>query len=229
MPTLPQEQNQLSRPYSASTEAIPIIYADDCFVVVNKPTLLLSVPGRGAEKQDCLISRLAVDYPGILTVHRLDWETSGLTVLALNKDCHRHLSRQFQERQVSKAYTAVVYGKPENNSGEINLPLRCDWENRPLQIVDHEQGKSAHTVWQKLPSDKTAENSTRLLLTPTTGRSHQLRVHMLAMGHPILGDPLYAYPDAVAMSPRLLLHACRLEFSHPQTGSPVKFNSPAPF
>lgn len=223
----------MSRPYSVTSEKIEIIYTDDDLVVVNKPTLLLSVPGRGEDKQDCLISRLAVDYPTILTVHRLDWETSGLMVLALNKDCHRHLSHQFQERQVRKQYTAIVYGKPIKDSGEINLPLRCDWENRPLQIVDHDKGKASHTHWKKLPSDATVynveQNSTRVLLTPSTGRSHQLRVHMQSMGHPILGDPLYAAPEALAMSPRLLLHACRLEFTHPQTATLLKFHSCAPF
>lgn len=188
--------------------------------------MLLSVPGRGVDKQDCLISRLAKNYPDILTVHRLDWETSGLTVLALDKDIHRHLSRQFQERQVKKNYIAVVYGQPEADKGEINLPLRCDWENRPRQIVDHEQGKASQTFWECLERN---EHSSRILLTPVTGRSHQLRVHMLSIGHPILGDPLYAPPQALEMSNRLLLHACRLEFTHPQTCKQVEFYSIPPF
>lgn len=216
----------MSRPYQASSEAIEIIYADEFLVVVNKPTLLLSVPGRGEDKKDCLISRLAVEFPNILTVHRLDWETSGLTVLALNKEIHRHLSHQFQERQVYKNYTAIVYGKPDKESGEINLPLRCDWENRPRQIVDHEQGKTSQTYWQTINQEN---NSTRLLLTPITGRSHQLRVHLLAMGHPILGDPLYAHQEALGMAERLLLHATQLDFTHPQSHSIVKFYSPPPF
>ena len=188
--------------------------------------MLLSVPGRGEDKKDCLISRLAVDFPEILTVHRLDWETSGLTVLALKKDVHRHLSRQFEQRQVHKNYTAVVYGTPDKENGEINLPLRCDWENRPRQIVDYKQGKAAQTFWECL--DK-AENATRLLLTPITGRSHQLRVHMQSIGHPILGDQLYAHADAFAMSERLLLHATRLEFTHPESNKTVKFYSRPPF
>lgn len=213
---------------------IEIIYADEALVVVNKPTLLLSVPGRGADKQDCLVSRLAIDYPDILTVHRLDWETSGLTVLALNKEVHRYLSRQFQERQVHKKYTAVVYGTPDKEKGEINLPLRCDWENRPRQIVDYEKGKASQTFWQSLSFDKRLcpdkeQNATRLLLTPITGRSHQLRVHMQSMGHPILGDPLYAHAEALAMAERMLLHATRLEFIHPISNKTVKFYSPPPF
>ena len=205
---------------------IEIIYADEELVVVNKPSLLLSVPGRGADKQDCLVSRLAVEFPGILTVHRLDWETSGLIVLALNKAIHRDLSHQFQERLVKKKYTAVVYGRPDKAQGEINLPLRCDWANRPRQIVDHEQGKASQTFWECL--DKGA-NSSRLLLTPITGRSHQLRVHMQAINHPILGDPLYAHADALGMSKRLLLHATRLEFNHPGKQKKVAFYSYPPF
>lgn len=205
---------------------IEIIYADDALVVANKPSMLLSVPGRGADKQDCLISRLRVDFPSILTVHRLDWETSGLIVLALSKEVLRHLSRQFQERQVHKNYTAVVYGTPDKDSGEINLPLRCDWENRPRQIVDYQQGKAAQTFWQSLSSET---NATRLLLTPVTGRSHQLRVHMQAIGHPILGDRLYAHAEAFAMSERLLLHATRLEFTHPKNKKTLKFYSRPPF
>lgn len=228
----------MSRPYQASNEEIDIIYADKHLVVVNKPTLLLSVPGRGDDKKDCLISRLAIKFPGILTVHRLDWETSGLTVLALNKDSHRHLSHQFQEHQVHKIYSAIVYGKPEKQSGEINLPLRCDWDNRPRQRVDYKQGKASQTYWQVINQElahtlkqslkqslKQKEQSTRLLLTPITGRSHQLRVHLSAMGHPVLGDPLYAHPKALDMAERLLLHATRLEFTHPHNNALLKFYS----
>ncbi len=209
-----------------SFNEIEIIYADDYLVVVNKPTLLLSVPGRGEDKQDCLISRLAVKFPSILTVHRLDWETSGLTVLALNKDIHRQLSRQFQEREVNKEYIAVVYGHPEHDQGEINLPLRCDWENRPRQIVDPVQGKASQTFWQCL--ERLSDRS-RILLKPVTGRSHQLRVHLQQLGHPILGAPLYAHPKALNMAERLLLHASQLEFKHPANGEMIKFCSPVPF
>ncbi len=212
--------------YTESFNEIEIIYADNYLVVVNKPTLLLSVPGRGKDKQDCLISRLSIKFPAILTVHRLDWETSGLTVLALNKDIHRQLSRQFQEREVNKQYVAVVYGHPEHDQGEINLPLRCDWENRPRQIVDPVQGKASQTFWQCL--ERLSDHS-RILLKPVTGRSHQLRVHLQQLGHPILGDPLYAHPQALKMAERLLLHASQLEFKHPASGEMVKFRSPVPF
>jgi len=222
----------MSRTFCNSTEKIRIIYADQSLIVVNKPHLLLSVPGRGIDKQDCLISRLSNDYHGILTVHRLDWETSGLTVLALNKEVHRHLSRQFQERRVAKQYTAIIYGQPKSNRGEINLPLRCDWENRPLQIVDQQQGKSAQTFWKLLSAEdhiKHYAHSKRILLMPITGRSHQLRVHMQAIGHPIIGDPLYAHKKALSLAPRLLLHATFLEFEHPENNTRIHFSSPPPF
>ncbi len=212
--------------YTETVNHIEIVYADDALLVVNKPSMLLSVPGRGANKQDCLINRLALKFPSVLTVHRLDWETSGLTVLALNKDVHRHLSRQFQEREVKKEYVAVVYGQLQHNKGEINLPLRCDWENRPRQIVDYDQGKASQTFWHCL--QRYADRS-RILLKPITGRSHQLRVHLQNIGHPILGDPLYAPPDVITMANRLLLHASQLEFSHPVNGKWLKFCSIIPF
>jgi len=216
----------MSRPYCTTDEEVEIIYADDALVIANKPTLLLSVPGRGEAKQDCLIHRLAINFSGILTVHRLDWETSGLTVLALNKEVHRNLSRQFQQRQVHKSYTTVVYGITEQESGEINLPLRCDWDNRPRQIIDHKQGKASQTFWQHISNTK---NTTRLCLTPVTGRSHQLRVHMTAMGHPILGDHLYAHKEALNLSERLLLHATDLQFTHPVSNEIVNYHCPPPF
>lgn len=205
---------------------IEILYTDNHLLIVNKPSMLLSVPGRGEDKQDCLVSRLAVKFPSVLTVHRLDWETSGLTVLALDKDTHRQLSRQFQERQVNKEYTAIVDGLLKESYGEINLPLRCDWENRPRQIVDHKQGKASQTFWECL---QRLSDRSRILLTPVTGRSHQLRVHLQQIGHPILGDPLYASPETLALADRLLLHATRLEFTHPKNNKRVKFYSPAPF
>jgi tRNA pseudouridine32 synthase/23S rRNA pseudouridine746 synthase len=208
-----------------TTESITILYQDDYLVVADKPSMLLSVPGRGPDKQDCLVARLNESFPGILIVHRLDWETSGVIVLARNKDVHRNLSRQFQERSVKKQYTAIVYGLTEQH-GEINLALRCDWENRPIQIVDQSQGKKAQTFWKTLAH---YDHSSRVLLTPITGRSHQLRVHMQAIGHPILGDPLYAYNDALQMSERLLLHACEITFTHPATGSMLTIQSKVPF
>lgn len=206
--------------------SIPLHYLDEDILVVDKPTLLLSVPGRGPEKQDCLVSRLAAEHGEVLVVHRLDWETSGLMVLARNKAAHRNLSIQFQEREVAKQYIAVVYGDVEAGQGEVDLPLICDWPNRPRQMVDMEKGKPSLTRWELL--ERGPERS-RLRLSPVTGRSHQLRVHMLSMGHPILGDPLYAEGDALAMADRLLLHATRLEFCHPVSAEALSFASPPPF
>lgn len=206
--------------------SIPVFYIDEDILVVDKPTLLLSVPGRGPEKQDCLASRLSAEHGEVLVVHRLDWETSGLMVLARNKATHRALSIQFQQREVAKQYIAVVYGCVEAERGEVDLPLICDWPNRPRQMVDMERGKPSLTHWELL---ERGNNRSRLLLSPVTGRSHQLRVHLLSMGHPILGDPLYAEGEALAMAERMLLHATRLGFCHPQTGETMEFKSPPPF
>ena len=206
--------------------SIQLFYADENILVVDKPTLLLSVPGRGPEKQDCLVSRLTEEHGEVLVVHRLDWETSGLMVLARNKAAHRNLSIQFQEREVSKQYIAVVYGDVEADRGEVDLPLICDWPNRPRQMVDLEKGKPSLTRWDLLEK---GDNRSRVLLSPVTGRSHQLRVHMLSLGHPILGDPLYATGEALMMAERLLLHATALGFRHPVTGEAMAFESPPPF
>ena len=205
---------------------IAVDFADDELLVVDKPSMLLSVPGRGPEKQDCLIGRLAAEYGEVLAMHRLDWETSGLMVVARSKAAHRELSRQFQQREVSKQYTAVVYGHVEAERGEVELPLICDWPNRPRQKVDMEQGKPSLTRWELL---QRGEGWSRLLLIPVTGRSHQLRVHMLSMGHPILGDPLYAEGRVQQMADRLQLHASSLSFHHPGSSVLMAFDSPAPF
>ncbi len=205
---------------------IPLHYLDEDILVVEKPTLLLSVPGRGPQKQDCLVSRLSAEHGEVLAVHRLDWETSGLMVLARNKAAHRELSRQFQEREVAKQYIAVVYGDVGAERGEVDLPLICDWPNRPRQKVDMEQGKPSLTRWGLLEK---GSDRCRLWLRPHTGRSHQLRVHMLSLGHPILGDPLYAEGEALTMAERLLLHATQLGFTHPHSGKAMVFESPPPF
>ncbi len=205
--------------------SLSIVYADDAIVLVDKPSLLLSVPGRGETKQDSVVSRLQQDFPGIREVHRLDWETSGLMLLARDKAAHSELSRQFREREVAKRYTAVVYGVTAE-AGEVDRPLRCDWPNRPRQIVDPELGKPSKTRWWRLATDDT---SSRVELEPITGRSHQLRVHMQSLGHPILGDGLYAHDEARMMAPRLLLHASNLAFHHPQSGTRVSYTSPIPF
>jgi tRNA pseudouridine32 synthase/23S rRNA pseudouridine746 synthase len=205
---------------------IECIYADDQFVVVNKPAGLLSVPGRGPDRQECLWHRVQQQYPTARIVHRLDQATSGLMVLALNADSHRALSIQFQERIPEKRYQAVVQGEPVHNEGEVELPLRCDWERRPRQMVDFDRGKPALTRWRCI--ERLGDRS-RMLLFPHTGRSHQLRVHMLAMGHPILGDEFYAPAAAVELAPRLLLHAERLGFRHPVHDKWLSFESTCPF
>lgn len=206
--------------------SLETLYSDEAIVVVSKPTLLLAVPGRGADKQDCVVSRLATLYPGIREVHRLDWETSGLMLLARTREAHSELSRQFREREVTKRYIAVIHGELALGEGEVDLPLCCDWPNRPRQMVDTEQGKPSLTRWRRVA---VANGCSRVELTPVTGRSHQLRVHMLAIGHPILGDRLYANGEALAMAGRLLLHAAHLGFHHPLTGEPLTFDSPPPF
>jgi tRNA pseudouridine32 synthase / 23S rRNA pseudouridine746 synthase len=203
-----------------------ILYADPDLVVVNKPTLLLSVPGRGEDKQDCVVSRLSRAFPGIREVHRLDWETSGLMLLARHVGAHRHLSRQFAERRVEKVYTAVVHGVPEQPCGEIALPLRCDWPNRPRQMVDWQQGKSALTRWERITE---GPGQCRVRLFPVTGRSHQLRVHMMSIGHPILGDRLYGDSHGLEKAERLLLHATGLAFHHPVTGKCMQMVSEPAF
>lgn len=205
---------------------IAVEYSDDQLVVVLKPAGLLSVPGRGPDKQDCLWHRVQRDFPTARIVHRLDCATSGLMVLALNAGSHRELSRQFHDRETRKRYEAVVAGRPSTESGVIEQPLRCDWERRPLQIVDPVAGKPARTEWQLLDSDG---DRSRVRLHPITGRSHQLRVHMQALGHPILGDAFYAPPAIQALSPRLLLHAEQLGFQHPDSGEAMDFTATAPF
>ncbi|MFZ2853443.1 MAG: pseudouridine synthase [Rhodocyclaceae bacterium] len=218
-----------TRPYLAPPDdGLDLVHADAALLVVNKPSGLLSVPGRGAGKDDCLISRVQKDYPDALVVHRLDMETSGLLVLARSPAMHRLLSILFQERRVEKRYVAVVDGIVQPESGQIDLPLIADWPNRPLQKVDHEIGKPSLTRYRVLARDA-AGHRTRLALEPETGRSHQLRVHLLSLGHPILGDSLYADDAAFKKAERLLLHAEYLAFAHPESGEAMCFSCPAPF
>jgi tRNA pseudouridine32 synthase/23S rRNA pseudouridine746 synthase len=207
---------------------LSIIYTDDSLLVVNKPSGLLSVPGRGEDKQDCLLSRLQDEHDGVLIVHRLDMETSGVMVLARNKQIHRQLSQLFEQREVQKKYIAVVDGKIEYAEGKIDLPLICDWPNRPKQIVDHVQGKPSVTRYKVLRRD-TNKNTTRVELEPETGRSHQLRVHLQSLGNPILGDRLYANQQQQLKSARLLLHALSLGFVHPVTSEYLNFTCEVPF
>lgn len=198
-----------------SQEPIRILYADDDLLLVRKPHLLLSVPGRHPLNRDCLITRLQRDYPGARIVHRLDLDTSGIMVIPLHRASHAHISRQFQERGVDKTYHAVVYGEVGPDAGEIDLAIAADWENRPRQVISAGRGKQALTRYEVLARQG---DRTRLLLRPVTGRSHQLRIHLAAIGHPILGCDLYAHDAALAMSERLLLHATTLEFTHPGSG-----------
>lgn len=209
-----------------------LIYADDHLLVLNKPSGLLSVPGRGEDKQDCLSTRVQSRYGDALIVHRLDLQTSGLLAMARSVAAQRALNRSFEQRRVHKRYQAVVDGVlsvvGDEEWGEINLPLELDWPNRPKHIVDLVNGRPSLTRWRVLASDPERQG-TRLELEPVTGRSHQLRVHLQAIGHPILGDDLYASPDAVARAERLLLHACELSLPHPVTGEIMPFRSAPPF
>lgn len=204
------------------------LYADRFLLVVDKPAGLLSVPGRGEGKDDCLAARVQADYPEARIVHRLDMETSGLMVLARGAETHRCLSVLFQERRVEKRYLAVVYGRLAPDTGEIDLPLITDWPNRPRQKVDFALGKPSLTRYMALAYDA-ATDTTRVALEPETGRSHQLRVHLMSRGHPILGDALYACPEARKMASRLMLHAMFLGFPHPVSGEPMTFGGEAPF
>lgn len=209
-----------------SQEEILILHEDEDLLLVRKPDLLLSIPGRHPLNKDCMITRLQVNYPSASIVHRLDLDTSGIMVVPLNKPTHAHISRQFQERKVAKSYHAIVYGLVEQDEGEVELPIRCDWENRPLQMIDHEKGKHALTRYQVL---ERLGDRTRMLLKPVTGRSHQLRIHMRELGHPILGCDMYAHEKALAMADRLLLHATTLGFEHPATGEWLEGESPPDF
>ena len=205
-----------------------IHFSDDAIVVAEKASGLLSVPGRGPDRQDCLSARVQAQFADALIVHRLDMETSGLMLFARGIESQRVLSRAFETREVGKRYVAVVAGLIDEDEGSIDLPLICDWPNRPRQMVDNELGKPSLTRYRVLSRDATM-HTTRVSLMPVTGRSHQLRVHMAALRHPMLGDSLYAPPGVQALSPRLLLHATELRFAHPVTGQALTFASEAPF
>jgi tRNA pseudouridine32 synthase/23S rRNA pseudouridine746 synthase len=212
--------------YSPPPEAPRILYADHEILVVDKPAGLLSVPGRGEDRADCLINRLRGAYPTVLLVHRLDLDTSGVMIFGLTPHAQRHLGRQFEDRQTKKQYLARLWGHLEPKTGRVDLPLIVDWPNRPRQHVNHETGKPAQTDWRVLRHDP--DGTTRVRLTPLTGRSHQLRVHMMELGHPILGDPLYA-TGAARDFPRLMLHAESLRIRHPDSNQTMTFSAPCPF
>lgn len=200
---------------------------DEFFVAVNKPSGLLSVPGRGEDRLDCVISRVQARFPDALTVHRLDLATSGVLLLARGAEAQSKISKAFQNRRVDKRYVAVVDGSLKTARGEIDLPLIVDWPNRPRQMVDFELGRPSLTRYER---ESVAPDglSSRVRLFPVTGRSHQLRVHLASLGHPILGDDLYA-GEAQFRAPRLLLHAEWLSFPHPLTGETVEVLAPTPF
>ena len=205
------------------------IHADAHLLVLNKPTDLLAVPGKGADKQNCLSSRVQKAYPDALIVHRLDMATSGLMLMARGAAMQTSLSKLFETRAIHKRYVAVVDGQMEASSGWklIDLPIALDWPNRPLRII-HPEGKPSQTRWRVM-QDQSDVKSTRVELEPITGRSHQLRVHLKALGHPILGDRLYAPAAAASLSARLLLHACRLQFVHPARSEDLTFENSPPF
>jgi tRNA pseudouridine32 synthase/23S rRNA pseudouridine746 synthase len=210
---------------------LDIIYRDNDIVVLNKQSGLLTVSGRLPAHKDCLQSRVNKVLPTATVVHRLDMATSGILIMALHKPAHVAISRMFQQRETKKSYIARVYGHMKDDNGSVDQPLICDWPNRPRQMVDHERGKQSLTHYRVLSRDTDANSvpSTLVELTPITGRSHQLRVHMLFLGHPILGDRLYSHESAVTASARLLLHAQMLELAHPCIEKTLTFKVPCPF
>jgi tRNA pseudouridine32 synthase/23S rRNA pseudouridine746 synthase len=209
------------------TQSHRLIHLDDDLLVVDKPAGLLSVPGRGPDKQDCLSRRVQAQVPGALVVHRLDMATSGLMLMARHSRSQTQLGQAFEARRIQKQYIAVVHGRLIGGDDWqlIDLPLAADWPRRPLQKVDRDRGKPSQTRWRIL---ERGTLSTRLLLEPLTGRSHQLRVHLQAIGHPIVGDALYA-DGAADPATRLMLHASALSLEHPRSAQPLHFESPAPF
>lgn len=215
----------MSDDYAPPDEPLEIIHADHEILVVVKPHGLLSVPGKGAHLSDCLLSRVQAVYPEALLVHRLDRDTSGVMVFALTPHAQRHLGLQFEKRQVRKIYVARVWGRVADKTGTVDLPLIVDWPNRPRQMVDFENGRPAQTDWRVV---RASDEETRIRLYPKTGRSHQLRVHMKAIGHPILGDPFYAEGPARDF-PRLMLHSESLKLRHPDGGKGMSFSAKAPF
>ncbi|MFZ1606823.1 MAG: RluA family pseudouridine synthase [Rhodoferax sp.] len=205
---------------------IQVVFADDAIVVLDKPSALLSVPGRGPDKQDCLSARVQAQFSDALVVHRLDMATSGLIVMARGAEAQRTLSEAFANRMVAKCYEAVVSGAVDAGTDDwrtIDLPIAVDWPNRPRRVINPENGKSSVTRLQVVHYDA-QHDVTHVLLEPLTGRTHQLRVHLQAIGHPILGDALYGPPEVLALSPRLLLHASKLCFAHPVTGQTLQFS-----
>lgn len=222
---MPRRPEMTGAAYAPPDSALDVIHADHEIIVVNKPAGLLSVPGKGPELADCLLSRLKAAFPEALLVHRLDRDTSGVMVFALTPHAQRHLGLQFEKRQMRKVYVARVWGDMREKTGTVDLPLIVDWPNRPRQKVDHDKGRPAVTDWRVV---RYQGETTRVRLFPKTGRSHQLRVHMAEIGHPILGDPFYATGPA-REAPRLMLHSESLRLRHPDGGISLTFTAKAPF
>lgn len=212
--------------YRPPTEPwLTVLHADEDIVVLDKPSGLLTVPGKDPQLADSLEARVREKWPTATVVHRLDKDTSGILLMALNKRALGFLGSQFEHRKTTKSYVARVWGELQPESGLVELPLATDWEHKPRQRVDHERGRASRTEWSVIEREPKA---TRVRLVPRTGRTHQLRVHMLSLGHPILGDAFYATGEALAAADRLQLHAAELGFTHPN-GTPMNFVSPTPF
>jgi len=207
---------------------LPILYSDETMLVIDKPAGLLSQPGRRPEKWDSVMTRINAHYPEAVAVHRLDEPTSGLMMVPINKAMGGGLSKLFRERLVTKRYEAIVTGIMEKDEGSVDFPLMADWPNRPRQKIDFENGRASLTHYWVIERNL-KENWTRVDLEPYTGRSHQLRMHLMALGHAILGDPLYADPETLSKATRMLLHAKHLDLDHPLTGDKLVFDSPVPF
>lgn len=216
---------EMDAAYHPPDTPLSVIHQDAQLLLVDKPAGLLSVPGKGEHLADCLLARVQMAFPDALLVHRLDRDTSGIMVFALTPHAQRHLGLQFEKRHMKKSYVARVWGHIADKTGTVDLPIIVDWPNRPLQMVDHQNGRPAQTDWRVVRSD---DQTTRVRLYPKTGRSHQLRVHMKEIGHPILGDPFYANGPARDF-PRLMLHSESLRLRHPDDGVGMSFRAPAPF
>ncbi len=215
----------------SQSQGFELLYHDDALLVLNKPSGFLSVPGRGEDKQDCLSARVQAEFSDALVVHRLDMATSGLLLMARGLTAQRALNAAFENRHIQKRYVACVAGHlPMDPQWQtIDLPILVDWPNRPLRTI-HPQGQASVTRWRCIANAIPAlKGTSRLELEPLTGRSHQLRVHLQALGHPIAGDSLYAPPDVQALASRLLLHACSLTFPHPLSGETLTWHCPADF
>jgi tRNA pseudouridine32 synthase / 23S rRNA pseudouridine746 synthase len=215
----------MDQTYAPPQTPLVLLHQDHQVLLVDKPAGLLSVPGKGEDLADCLIARVQAVFPDALLVHRLDRDTSGVMIFALTPHAQRHLGLQFENRQTKKTYVARVWGEMTVKEGTVDLPLAVDWPNRPRQMVDPMNGRPAQTDWRVV---RVGDGETRVRLMPRTGRTHQLRVHMLSLGHPILGDQIYA--DGPAREyPRLMLHSETLQFRHPDGGKGVRITAKCPF